>query len=137
MLMSQKKKTEIKACLIVRGFACDHEEISRIVGILPTEHWRKGDKIGRSRAIHRENGWRLLSGLPNSSDISDHARDILKKVYPRAKKLMLIEELKVIFFVAVYIRNSERPSMFLDQETVVKLGELKAAIDVDLYVLNP
>jgi hypothetical protein len=127
-------RTEITASFLIRGFGCDHDHITRQIGIDPSATWRKGDQIGQSRLRRKEDGWRLDSELSPQAALDQHARNILDRIHPRSAALTSIEG-RAHFFAAMYIHAGDRPPATLSSEIIRQLADLNAGVDIDIYNL--
>lgn len=75
------------AWFIVRGFDCRPEEITKQMGISPTEVRIKGEYriISKKRdlkRINKENSWVLDSPLAKTAPIEEHLRKLLNTIKP-------------------------------------------------------
>lgn len=128
---------KISAHYLLTGFDADPAEITASLGIAPTKTWRAGDPFdSRSGLRRRRNGWVLGSDLEDSRDLEEHVQSVLRKfqaTWPEAVRLS--EQYDAEIQCVIYCYGREVPSIHFDKETVVRVAELGAGIDVDLYAL--
>jgi hypothetical protein len=130
-------ESKIYAYFLLCYFECDPEEITKIVGVSPTDVWRIGDKItNRSTLKRKENGWRLKSNLEQTSDLDAHIKNVLERLKPGWGKL---RELGLQYYAeiscVIYCYDPQSPVIHFDKEIIKAAIELNAEIDVDYYSL--
>ncbi|HLO89414.1 MAG TPA: DUF4279 domain-containing protein, partial [Nostocaceae cyanobacterium] len=130
-------ESEIYAYFLLCYFECDPEEITKIVGVSPTDVWRIGDKItNRSTLKRKKNGWRLKSNLEQTADLDAHIRNVLERLKPGWEKL---RELGLQYYAeiscVIYNYEAQVPVMHFDKEIIKAAAELNAEIDIDYYSL--
>jgi Domain of unknown function (DUF4279) len=109
----------------------DPDEITRRVGVVPSETARPGDTIGNYGAKRKVSLWALRSRLDSSNSMEMHVTDILDQLDTR--KLLfadLIRELKG-FVRIVGLPQNYGPAVSLEPETVARLAEYGLGLDVD------
>jgi hypothetical protein len=130
-----KLGAQIYASFGVGKFECDPSEVTKIIGVAPTTAWLKGDPKPKTAMGYEANGWRLSSALPVSVGVADHVAELLSLIYPRARNLTQLGAMEITLALAIYMDGDDRPAMHLEPGCVSKLGELGAAIDIDLYAV--
>ena len=120
---------------VVNSF--DPDEITRRVGISPTESWRKGDlhpKTGRARNFSR---WILRSRLQTTASLETHVRDVLDQLdaNPTAFKRLSIEENGTMQLVA-FFRN-DYPGVSFERELIERIAGYSLSMDCDFYFPYP
>src|SRR5262244_255893 len=69
---------EITVRLVVTGFACDPDHITKLLGIEPHAVWRIGDDLSFTSDRKRtDNGWVIESQVKNMIDLDAHVAFIL------------------------------------------------------------
>jgi hypothetical protein len=123
---------EIRIQLNFTGFRRSPSELTAIIGLLPAKTWEEGAAIERSTRKYTSNGWRLCPD-GRYDDIECGVDALLEKVAPQWDELRSLSlESRVELSLVVFVYGSA-PAVHLRSDQIVKLAELKAAIDVDLY----
>lgn len=134
-------RNETSAAYTLTGLDFDPDEITESTGIAPTETWRTGDIIpGTVKAPYRHNGWEVNSSRdpasPRDVGLEDHIADVLGRLRPGwAALARLGTRFDAEISCVVYMREAQGPMAHLDPWLVRRIGELNAAIDLDLYCL--
>ncbi len=127
---------KISAALTLTGFDCDPEEITKILGILPTKTWIVGDLIGRTILHRKENAWVLKSQLQKNADLESHIKDVLARLQPSWQKVVeLCSKYDSEISCVIYSVESQGEAIHFDKEILKSVFELNAEIDVDYYCL--
>ncbi len=110
--------------------------VTKVLGILPTKTWRKGDPTPKAGHSEKENGWSVDSGKAPADQLRDIVRRLVASLKgSRAGLAALGKNCYVELSLVLYIYGDERPALHLDADTVARLGEFGAHVDVDLYFL--
>lgn len=128
---------EVKARLLILGFECPAEEITKVVGVVPTQTWRRGDRVSPvATNVHKENAWVLHSPAdPHSASPEDAVRALLGTLPSMKAFRSLPDDVEIQLTCTVY-GHSERPYVYLPAELVERVGELRASLDIDTYDLT-
>lgn len=141
-------KTKVKAYFSILGDVFPLEEVTRILGVEPSETHKKGDEIIRpynpnviSTKIHyrKEMDWKLSTGYQVSLDINEQLDPLLDKLEVRTKALQDIKEkynLFYLFMVVIQVENNEKPAMYLESRIINFASEINAEIHFDLSIFN-
>lgn len=126
---------EIKVRYSLSGFKCDPEEITRLVGLRPSKTWRMGDLIEGTIRRDAENGWRIDSGLPNSSSLEEHLDRLLTLLEDKKENIAALaescySEVSCIVYAIDYV-----PALTFEKEHLRRIVALGACIDIDLYCM--
>jgi Domain of unknown function (DUF4279) len=130
--------TEISISLSLAEFKCDPDEISTLLGIVPTETWRVDELINpRGTLRYQYNGWALKSQLDTSAGLEEHMESLLKQLEPQWE---IFTELgncyDIEFSCVIYMEFGDQvPAIHFNKDILQKVANLNAEIDVDLYVL--
>lgn len=122
------------AYLYIGGDDLPLEEISRILGINPTESWKKGDP-GVYVKERRDCGWCLHSPLPRSNScLFEHFEALFKLLKPRVEA---IRELGGRYYTSLICTGSYdgsvSPGLVLSKEDIAFLAAAGLNLDADLY----
>jgi hypothetical protein len=131
----QEPRTDIIASFVVRGFPGSPAAITDHVGLRPTTTWQIGDRVGPTIQLRRDAGWVIDSGLPKNASFPDHAQAIIDKVITHSDKINTLCDVSKFLLFVMYIRDGDRPLMYLPPSIVKAVSELEAEIEFDLYIL--
>jgi hypothetical protein len=113
----------------------DPTEISDLVGVSPTESWRKGDVNTKTRYERKFSRWSLYSTLGRHRSLEDHIADVLEQL--RLNRVGFCEASTrfgaVIQLVAYF--KTEYPGLSFDRELVKALADFSLGLDCDFYYL--
>ena len=126
---------EISVRFVISDFECDPEDISKLLSITPTVTWRVGESIAGTIRRHKENGWRLDSPMNRSQEIDEQIKGLLSQLEPKAELLRHLAEDFYSEFSCIIYAYDYVPSINLSNETLSRMADLGAAIDIDLYCL--
>jgi len=136
-ISKRKLEFEIKVRLGIHDFECSPKKITKILGIMPSKTWKKGDIISNTIRKHGSNGWLYFSPCDYYRDSIDKQVDILLDIiYPKKKNFLSLPESCFIELSCVVYSYKERPIICFSAEQVRKLAEIGACIDVDSYDLS-
>ena len=127
---------EISVSFELKGRELDPEEITALLGIIPTKTWRVDDLVHPKAGVRRKsNGWSLKSNLDKSVDLDEQIKSIFEQLQPSWQCLVEIcQRYDAMINCAVY-GYKYIPSIYFDKHIVRKTAELNAEIDVDIYYL--
>jgi hypothetical protein len=130
---------EISARLVVTGFACDPDYITKLLGIQPDAVWRMGDDLSFTSDRKRtDNGWALESKVSNTVDLDAHVTAILRVIGNAKSNFKNLPQGSTIFLSCGITVNQGPggPSIVFSPQMVAILAELGAEIGIDIYCLN-
>lgn len=113
------------------------EEITTALGIVPTETWKVGDLISKKATFHhKQNGWSLKSKLEDSATLEDHVESVLEQLKPSWQPLVkMCTRYYTEIECVIYVFGDDSPAIHFNRETLKRISELNAEIDIDLYIL--
>ena len=139
----------MKIIFVIFGDVLNHQELTRIVGISPTNSWNKGDEIFHKTrngqmlklpVVRKESAWEYSTGFIQGSIFGEMEEYILDIFYDRAQvihKYARERKLEVKIDVVVEIEGGDTmPSISLSKRFISFLKELDAEIDFDMYLLR-
>jgi hypothetical protein len=113
----------------------DPSELSNLVGVRPTESWRKGDLNPKTQYERKLSRWALYSRLERHRSVEDHIADVLYQM--RANPVAFCEASTkyggVMQLVAYF--KTDYPGLNFDREIVKGLSEFSLSVDCDFYFL--
>ena len=115
----------------------DPDTISTMLGIAPSEVYRKGDPHRRFKDRYRTcGGWKLLSPLARDRYfLHEHLEALADILLPAAEKIRSMPEAFVRGINCVGYYTRENPGFHLSRELQRKLSQLDLEIDFDEYLL--
>lgn len=133
-------RDKLESQLLIVDFDCKPEDITRVLGLKPTQVVLKGevkskDPSGVGPAIlHKNNVWVLQFDVPTNIGFDDHLELVLKQLMTRAEAIAEVAgkyrgELSVFGFV----RDADRIALNLPRERISELAKLNIDFDVDIY----
>lgn len=110
------------------------EEISRVLGLAPSECWRKGEP-GRYVSARKDSGWCFHSPLPRSNtNLAEHIEALTEVLKPKAEMLRSLgQRFKTYVVCTGKFDSTCSPALFLSKETMAFLAFIGADFDADLY----
>jgi len=130
---------EISARLVVTGFDCDPDHITKLLDIQPDAVWRVGDDLSFTSDRKRtDNGWTIESKIRNTVDLDAHVAAILRVIGNAKSNFKHLPHGSTISLSCGITVNQGPggPSMVFSPQMVAILAELGAEIGIDLYCLN-
>ena len=126
-------KNQAYAYLRLVDFPCTVKEMTQRIGLQPTEAWHAGDPAPTPRPPRKFSAWHLRSRLPKSEVVEQHIIDVLDQVRGREAVLREIARDCKVTMECVGYFYEYYPGFALDADTVHRLGECSASIDLDFY----
>ena len=128
-------KNQAYAYLRLVDFPCTVQEMTQRIGLQPTEAWHAGDPAPTPRPPRKFSAWHLRSRLPKSEVVEQHIIDVLDQIRGREAILRdIARDCKVTMECVGYFYEYY-PGFALEADTVHRLGECSASIDLDFYYL--
>lgn len=130
---------EISARLVITGFACDPQHITKLLGIQPDAIWRIGDALSFiSERKRTDNGWVIVSKISNTVDLDAHITAILEAVGNAKSRFKKLPQGSTVYLSCgiTVNRGPGGPSIVFSPQMVASLAELGAEIGIDIYCLN-
>jgi hypothetical protein len=116
----------------VRG-SFDPEDVTRRVGVTPTETKREGDVIAATSKKRPCSLWALHSRVNPSAPFDEHVRDVLDQLNSsKAAFEKLSHQLGGTMQLVGYFRDVN-PGVHFDLETVRRSADYGLCIDCDFY----
>ena len=118
---------------ICSGF--DPDEITKRVGINPTESWKQGElhpKTGRERKLSR---WSLFSTLPKDQPLEAHVRGVLAQLDRNAGAFRDVSNEFAGVTQLVGYFWAEYPGLSFERDIVSGLARYGLSVDFDFYGL--
>ncbi|MEK7517935.1 MAG: DUF4279 domain-containing protein [Patescibacteria group bacterium] len=133
-------KNRYFAWFLVSGFECHPEEITKQIGVSPTEVHIKGEYriIGKKKKIKRmnkKNSWVLDSPLPKNAPIEKHLKHLLDIIKPYKQNFIdVAKKYELQFNCAVYYYEAN-PGICLESNIMKEISELNIPLYFDIYCM--
>jgi len=132
-------KTNVMVEFTMYGDKLIPDVVTRRLGITPTLQGIKGDVIEGRSFLRRSNIWQLSTGYEESFDINDQLvkiYDLLKSKVDILKELREQYNLEYFIYIVPQIVNNETPAMSLERWFIDFVHEIRADIEIDLYIYS-
>ncbi len=118
---------------ITDSFAPD--EITRRVGVAPTDSWQKGE-LHPTRGLERKfSRWSLRSRLASDSSLEDHIKDVLEQLDQSPSAFQLVSnEFEGCMQLVGYFHQGY-PGIHFTAQIVQGLSKYGLSVDFDFYEL--
>ena len=127
-------KFEHRARLLITGFACLPEEITRLIETAPTKTWLEGDLVSPRATLRRKaNGWQLNSRVdPTVAEVDEAIEDVLAQLPDPAlfDRLPAGSYREVSCTIYTY---DHRPGVHLPPNIIKALASYALELDIDIY----
>jgi Domain of unknown function (DUF4279) len=134
---------EAYAYFWIEGFDCDISEITRVVGLEPTEAWNRGQAVaaqggqGAKERVWKFSSWALYSPLPREVlVIDDHITALVDIVEPRRQPLNTLRSQGIKMGINCVGRILGNPGFHLAAPLIARCAGLGLSLDFDLYCQN-
>ena len=132
-------KTTIMAYFSIHGDTFELEEVTRCLGIEPTDIKIKGTVPDGRKRPSIETSWKISTDEEESLDINVQLDKIIcllsdKKDILRSIKTSMDVDFDFVFVVK--IENGEKPSMHFNSKHLGVISYIGAEIDIDLYIYS-
>lgn len=141
MYKDPRLKNEYKAWFILFGFEESPDEITKQLGVTPTETRIKGEYRNISKGKHeikrlnKENAWLLKSELSNSVPIEKHLEHLINNIKPYKQNFIdVAKRYKLQFNCAMYYYEAN-PGISLESNIMKEISELNIPLYFDIYCM--
>jgi hypothetical protein len=113
-----------------------HNEISRLLGLEPTEFWAKGDP-GNYVHQQKQARWVFHSPLPRTETFLDaHIEALVSALESSVESVVELGRRFEVGIQGVGYYTEANPGIHLSAELMSKLAKFSVAVDFDLYCLG-
>lgn len=129
--------TNIMAEFVIVGEDFPNSEITRRLGIEPSEFYLKGDKVKNRNIYRKETSWSISTGYEPSLDINTQLSKLLSIIENKKQDLIHLKQtykLDYKFCIVLRIEQNQSPSVYLDNNTIAFANDIQAEFDIDLYI---
>jgi hypothetical protein len=114
----------------------NHETITEILGLQPSEAWNLGDMNERNGKPRKFMSWRRGSGLDDTEPLREHIEALLLHLHSRSDA---VRNLWVDYDLQLQCVGYYPPSghgAHFDREQIRQAAQLGLALDLDFYYLD-
>ncbi len=124
---------ETYAYFRVLGFEGPYSEITDLLGLEPTEAWKKGDRDNYLQS-KKESVWEYHSPLPkNEIFIDAHILSLINILETKAEQIKQLPNKYDVGINCVGYFTCANPGFHLDSKLLKRCAALNLSIDFDLY----
>jgi hypothetical protein len=127
------EKNTAYAYLSIDEFSCPVVELTKRIGIQPTEAWDVGDVVPPVHFPRKYSAWRIQSRLPHSEDVERHIIDVLDQIRGYDAVFREIAREGRLRMQGVGYYNEYNPGFGLEPDVVRRLAECGMTVDMDAY----
>jgi hypothetical protein len=128
------RPNEYKAYFSVTG-DFDPIEITKLVGIQPSETWKKGDRNERTRYERKFSRWSLNSRLNEFAPLEDQIADVLAQMEPSVEAICGLRKTFSTYMQLVGWFHTDYPGMHFDEKLISGLARFQLSVDFDFYYM--
>jgi len=129
------KPNQAYAYFSLSAFDEEPEAITEMIGLTPTDTWKKGDVHPTARYERRFSRWTLRSRLPDSEALEDHVNDVLTQLESALARVAGLSKKYGGMIQLVGYFHTYYPGFGLSHEALAKIASLGACLDCDFYYL--
>ncbi|ETS33334.1 MULTISPECIES: DUF4279 domain-containing protein [Photorhabdus] len=132
-------KSTVCVYFLISGDRLNPEDVTEKLAIQPTKYWVKGDPIPEKKRFRIDSCWLLSTGDEEFLDVGEQLGKILTLLQGKKKVLVKLAdeyELDYQFNIVIKIEEGVKPAINLDKTMIKELDELKAGLDIDLYIYS-
>ena len=113
----------------------DPQEITRRVGVSPSESWRQGELHPRTRLERKFSRWSLRSRLTDDRPLEEHIGDVLAQLEQNPSGFTAVaQEFQGCMQLVGYFHEGY-PGLHFDPTLVQRVAKYGLSIDFDFYNL--
>ncbi len=137
-MSNSEQKKENHVSFVICDFECLPEEITKQIGIEPTNTWLKDEVrvVGKGKVRIRQNTWNLKSELPLTDSVEKHLLHLLDKLAPHKKIINELGKKYYVEFSCGLYFYEVNPGIHLDNKVIKRIAELNVKLDLDMYCLG-
>jgi Domain of unknown function (DUF4279) len=133
-----QSRSHIDVYLVIRTATVEPREITRILGITPTNTWRVGDLVHppASRAF-KDNGWELQAKNSRDVELTKYVENLMAKLNGKLDRFASLPA-EAVMYVLCDICDHEfrRTDLSLSKKAIQGLANLGVDIEIDYYDLS-
>ncbi|MBI4060027.1 MAG: DUF4279 domain-containing protein [Elusimicrobia bacterium] len=130
--LMQRERTSVR--LRITSPTLSAADIEARLGVKPDEAWKIGDRTGTFGAILKDHGYALDASAPYTLDLSDHVREMIKRVAPIAQKIGELSAQAKVEMVCTMFRRTHPPIAF-ERDDLRWLAAMGARLEVEVSLI--
>lgn len=120
------------AYISITGYG-DHREVSKTLGLEPSEAWNIGEKRRKGVGTHAATKWRYDSGLDDTEEMEKHVDVLLVLLETRHNALLNLYPKWKVFIQCVGYYPFSQHGFHLSHENIMTASHLGLSFDFDFY----
>lgn len=132
-------QSEINIEFCIKGENVNPVDITKIIGIVPSRFYSKGDQIKNKPMFRDHSLWGIETGFQLSFDINNQLKMIIDTLDSKKaviKKIANQYNALVSFIITVNFIDEDKPAIYLTKEVISFAHEIGADIQFDYYFYN-
>jgi hypothetical protein len=113
----------------------DPADISKLVGVMPTECWLKGDINPRTQYERKFSRWSLYSRLERTRELDAHIKDVIDQLTAQKRRFFDLSSKHDGLMQLVAYFKTGYSGLHLERELLESLAEFRLSVDFDFYYL--
>lgn len=113
----------------------DHEYISRILEVEPTQVWKKRDSVSGTKILRKSDGWRYGLGARETYDAEALLSELMSTLGKKVERLNSEEHLGRQVGVIVDM-DDQTPALGCTAEVIAWLASFRATLDIDIQLVG-
>lgn len=130
--------TRVKVSFIIESDRLEPDIISKEIGLIPTEFWRKGDIIKESRK-RKTGSWELSVGYEESLDISVQIDKLYNQIKGKTNSILNSKKAVdgiIVLSIVIEIENGQTPGIVIEEKISAFMAKIGGDIDIDIYLMS-
>lgn len=111
------------------------EEVTRRLGVVPTDSWKKGDLHPRTGLERKFSRWCLYSRLARSEELETHVADVLAQMDNNPEAFVAVSKEYGGHMQLVGYFHETYPGLFFEASLIGGLARYGLSVDFDFYHL--
>lgn len=133
---------ELYLTLGIYGSKHSNEEISKILGLDPSEAWKKNDIkfVGprgkpKAKIKIKEDMWLLKSNLLPEENLESHLDNLFRKLGSKHSQLVRFAKYSEIELSIAYYYKGANPGLHISKHYLKAIADYGFSLDLDIYSL--
>lgn len=126
--------SRVKIDFNITGNEMSHEDVTDLIGIKPTQTWKKGD-TGKYKALLQYDLWCFTLGYEKTNDVNDLLERVFQTFDSKTEAIKKLSDecgYDVSIDIVIEMDKSNLPALYFSKKIIKFFNELGAEIDIDL-----
>lgn len=132
--------TRMKLIFAVYGDSLNHQILTDVSGVSPTNTWYKGDLVnGKSTVTHKETRWEYSIGFVETLFLDEITTMFLRQFsasHDAIAQCIVSLKLESKVEIIVEVVGDTMPALSFDRELLEFIVKMNGEVDVDLYMAS-